>query len=78
MHRMHNIYLKSLQDKHMCDKYIQDLFECYIKDYTVEKEKIIIDKMNLYCYNYAYKYNQSSFSNKAICSSDNSCGVTLK
>lgn len=67
---MHNIYLKSLQDKRMCDKYIQDLFECYIKDYTIEKEKGIIDKMNLYCYN--------SFSNKAICSSVNSCGVTLK
>ncbi len=71
MHRMHNIYLKSLQDKRMCDKYIQDLFECYIKDYTIEKEKNIIEKMNFYCY-------QSSFSNKAICSSDNSCGVTLK
>ena len=56
----------------MCDKYIQDLFECYIKDYTIEKEKTIIEKMNFYC------YNQSSFSNKAICSSDNSCGVTLK
>jgi hypothetical protein len=46
MHRMHNIYLKSLQDKRMCDKYIQDLFECYVKDYTIEKEKFIIDKMN--------------------------------
>jgi hypothetical protein len=77
---MHNIYLKSLQDKKMCDKYIQDLFECYIKDYTIEKEKFIIDKMNLYCYNYTHthNYNQSSFSNKAICSSDKSCGVTLK
>lgn len=69
---MHNIYLKSLHDKRMCDKYIHDLFECYIKDYTIEKEKIILDKMNFYC------YNQSSFSNKAICSSDSSCGVTLK
>jgi formate dehydrogenase maturation protein FdhE len=81
MHRMHNIYLKSLNDKRMCDKYIQDLFECYIKDYTVEKEKFIIDKMNIYCYNYANKINtddQSSFSNKAICSSVKSCGVTLK
>ena len=76
MHRMHNIYLKSLQDKRMCDKYIQDLFECYVKDYTIEKEKFIVDKMNFYCYN-TYKH-QSSFSNKAICSSDNSCGVTLK
>jgi len=70
MHRMHNIYLKSLHDKKMCDKYIQDLFECY-KDYTFEKEKNILDKMNIYC-------NQSSFSNKAICSSVNSCDVTLK
>jgi hypothetical protein len=74
---MHNIYLKSLQDKQMCDKYIQDLFECY-SNYSIEKEKFIIDKMNMYCYNYTYKYVQSSFSNKAICSSDNSCGVTLK
>ena len=79
MHRMHNIYLKSLNDKRMCDKYIQDLFECYIKDYTVEKEKFIIDKMNLYCYNYTNQpVDQSSFSNKAICSSVKSCGVTLK
>jgi len=67
---MHNIYLKSLQDKRMCDKYIEDLFECYIKDYSAEKEKFIIDKMNFYCYN--------SFSNKAICSPVNSWGVTLK
>ena len=70
MHRMHNIYLKSLHDKKMCDKYIQDLFECY-KDYTFEKEQTILQKMNIYC-------NQSSFSNKAICSSVNSCDVTLK
>jgi len=70
MHRMHNMYLKSLQDKKMCEKYIQDLFECYANNFSNEKEKIIIDKMNIYCYN--------SFSNKAICSSVNSCGVTLK
>ncbi len=78
MHRIHNIYLKSLQDKKLCDKYIQDLFECYTKDYTNENEKIIINKMNLHCYNYSHNYDQSSFSNKAICSSDSSCGVTLK
>ena len=70
MHRMHNMYLKSLNDKKMCEKYIEDLFTCYIKDYTLEKERFILDKMNMYCYN--------SFSNKAICSSVNSCGVTLK
>ena len=70
MHRVHNIYLKSLYDKRMCDKYIEDLFTCYIKDFSNEKEKIILDKMNIYCY--------SSLSNKAICSSVNSCGVTLK
>ena len=70
MHRMHNIYLKSLQDKKMCDKYIDDLFHCYIKDYTIEKETMILNKMKIYCYN--------SFSNKEICSSVSSCGVTLK
>jgi hypothetical protein len=73
MHRIHNIYLKSLYEKRMCDKYIEDLFTCYIKDFSNEKEKIILDKMNVYCYNF-----HSSFSNKAICSSDNSCDVTLK
>ncbi len=71
MHRMHNMYLKSLQDKKMCEKYIQDLFECYANNFSVEKEKKIVEKMNIYCYH-------NSFSNKAICSSDNSCGVTLK
>jgi hypothetical protein len=70
MHRVHNMYLKSLNDKKMCEKYIEDLFTCYIKDYTIEKERFILDKMNVYCY--------SSFSNNAICSSVNSCGVTLK
>ena len=70
MHRMHNIYLKSLQDKKMCEKYIDDLFKCYSNDYSIEKERNIMEKMNIYCY--------SSFSNKAICSSVNSCGVTLK
>lgn len=72
MHRMHNMYLKSLQDKKMCEKYIQELFECYANNTSIEKEKIIVDKMNTYCYNY------SVLSNKAICSSDNSCAVTLK
>ena len=72
MHRMHNIYLKSIQDKKMCDKYIEELFSCYSKDYTIQKEKAIIEKMNMYC------YNHNSFSNNAICSSVNSCGVTLK
>jgi hypothetical protein len=72
MHRAHHFYLKSLHDKHMCDKYIDDLFTCYIKDYSIEKEKMILEKMKTYC------YNQSSFSNRDICSSDNSCGVTLK
>jgi hypothetical protein len=72
MHRMHNMYLKSLQDKKMCEKYIDDLFICYSNDFSIEKEKSILDKMNIYCYNY------NSFSNKAICSSVNSCGVTLK
>lgn len=70
MHRVHNMYLKSLNDKQMCEKYINDLFACYNKDYTREKERFILDKMNIYCYN--------SLSNKAICSSVNSCGVTLK
>ena len=70
MHRMHNIYLKSIQDKKMCDKYIEELFLCYRNDYTIQKEKAIIDKMNIYCYN--------NFSNNSICSSVNSCGVTLK
>lgn len=69
---MHNMYLKSLQDKKMCEKYIQDLFECYTNKCSIEKEKIIVDKMNIYCYNY------SVLSNKTICSSVNSCGVTLK
>ena len=73
MHRIHNIYVKSLNDRKLCDKYIEDLFTCYIKDFSNEKEKIILDKMNIYCYNF-----HSSFSNKAICSSDNSCAVTLK
>ena len=73
MHRIHNIYVKSLQDRKMCDKYIEDLFTCYVKDYTIEKEKYIVDKMKIYCYNH---YN--SFSNNAICSSVNSCDVTLK
>lgn len=72
MHRMHNMYLKSLQDKKMCEKYIQDLFECYANKFSIEKEQIIIDKMNIYCCNY------NVLSNKAICSSVNSCGVTLK
>jgi hypothetical protein len=70
MHRIHNIYVKSLNDRKLCDKYIEDLFTCYVKDYTIEKEKIILDKMKTYCYN--------SFSNNAICSSVNSCDVTLK
>jgi len=70
MHRVHNMYLKSLNDKQMCEKYINDLIACYNKDYTSEKERFILSKMNIYCY--------SSFSNKAICSSVNSCGVTLK
>ena len=78
MHRIHNIYLKSLHDKKMCNKYIEELFTCYSKDYTNIKEKIIIEKMNIYCYNYSHKYTQSSFSNNAICSSVNSCDVTLK
>lgn len=73
MHRMHNIYLKSIQDKKMCDKYIEDLFNCYGNGFSIEKEKKIIEKMNIYCYN-----SHSSFSNKAICSSVSSCGVTLK
>lgn len=72
MHRIHNMYLKSIQDKKMCDKYIEDLFECYMKDYTIQKEYHILNKMNLYCNNY------NSLSNKAICSSVNSCGDTLK
>jgi hypothetical protein len=72
MHRMHNIYLKSLHDKKLCEQYIEDLFVCYKNDFSIEKEKNILDKMNVHCYNY------SSFSNKAICSSVNSCGVTLK
>ena len=46
MHRAHNLYVKSLHDKRMCDKYIEELFTCYVKDYTIEKEKIILDKMN--------------------------------
>ena len=70
MHRAHNMYLKSLNDKQMCEKHVNELFTCYNKDYTTEKEQIILDKINIYCYN--------SFSNKAICSSVNSCGVTLK
>jgi hypothetical protein len=70
MYRAHNIYIKSLHDKRMCDKHIEELFTCYIKDFSIEKEKVILEKMKIYCYN--------SFSNKAICSSDNSCGVTLK
>jgi hypothetical protein len=74
MHRMHNMYLKSLQDKKLCEKYIQELFECYANNFSIEKEKIIIEKMNLYCYNHTY----NSFSNKEICDSVNSCGVTLK
>ena len=71
MHRVHNIYAKSLNDKKMCEKYIEELFLCYTNNYTIEKEKYFLQKMNEYCY-------QSSFSNKAICSSVNSCGVTLK
>jgi len=70
MHRAHNLYVKSLHDKRMCDKYIEDLFTCYIKDFSYEKEKVILEKMKIYCYN--------SFSNKEICSSVSSCGVTLK
>jgi hypothetical protein len=70
MHRMHNMYLKSLQDKRMCDKYIQELFECYIKDFSPEKESKILEKMNKYCYNVC--------SNNVSCSSVNSIGVTLK
>lgn len=70
MHRVHNMYLKSLNDKQLCEKYMNELFTCYNKDYTTKKEQMILDKINIYCYN--------SFSNKAICSSVNSCGVTLK
>jgi hypothetical protein len=73
MHRIHNMYLKSIQDKKMCDKYIDDLFTCYMKDYTIQKENEILNKMNLFC-----NQNYSSFSNKAICSSVSSCGDTLK
>ena len=76
MHRIHNLYVKSIQDKKLCDKYIDDLFTCYIKDYTIQKEYEILEKMKLYCYNQPNYYN--SFSNKAICSSVNSCGVTEK
>lgn len=74
MHRMHNMYLKSLQDKKMCNQYIEELLKCY-KDnkFSIEKEKMIIDKMNFYC-----NQNYNSFSKSAICSSVNSCGVTLK
>ena len=71
MHRVHNIYVKSLHDKKMCDKYIEDLSKCYTI-YSIEKENNILEKMNKYCYNY------NSFSNKAMCSSVNSCDVTLK
>ena len=73
MHRIHNIYLKSLYDKRMCEKYIQLLSECYSNDYNIEKETLLSDNMKFHCYK-----NQSSFSNNAICSSVNSCGVTLK
>lgn len=72
MHRMHNMYLKSLQDKKMCEKYIQELFECYATGFSVEKEKTILKQVDIYCYNY------NVLSNKAICDSVNSCGVTLK
>ena len=72
MHRVHNMYLKSLHEKHMCEKYIQELFECYANKFSVEKEKNIFKNINKYCYNY------NSFSNKEICSSVNSCEVTLK
>jgi hypothetical protein len=68
MHRVHHMYLKSLEDKKMCEKYIQELFECYVKDYTVEKELEIKNKMIIYCYQ-PKNQGQSSFSNKAICSS---------
>ena len=51
MHRAHNLYVKSLHDKRMCDKYIEDLFTCYIKDFSYEKEKVILEKMKIYCYN---------------------------
>ena len=70
MYRMHNIYLKSLQDKKMCNKYIEELFTCYTHNYSIEKETKLLEKMNYYCYNVC--------SNNASCSSVNSCGVTLK
>ena len=76
MHRVHNMYLKSINDKKLCEKYIEDLFACYNKDYTIEKERFILDKMKFYCN--INTMDQSSFSNKAICSSVNSCDVTLK
>jgi len=66
---MHNIYLKSLEDKRMCDKSIQELIECY-KVFSPEKESHILQKINKYCYKVC--------SNNASCSSVNSCGVTLK
>ena len=53
----------------MCDKYIEELFNCYT-NYSIEKEKNILEKMNKYCYNVC--------SNNVSCSSVNSCEVTLK
>ena len=73
MHRVHNIYVKSLHDKKMCNKYIEELSNCYT-NYSIENEKNILEKINVYCYNQTYNV----FSNNSICSSVNSCGVTLK
>ena len=45
MHRVHNMYMKSLNDKQMCEKYINDLIACYNKEYTIEKERFILSKI---------------------------------
>jgi hypothetical protein len=53
----------------MCEKYKKLLISCN----ELERKDIyetICENIDKYCYN--------SFSNKAICSSVNSCGVTLK
>jgi hypothetical protein len=79
MHRIHNIYM--IQGQKMKCEYYKDLLKCLDKNQVNEVSKVnevsqlnqinhIHHMIQHYCYN--------SFSNKSICASVNTCGVTLK
>ena len=67
MHRLHNIYMFQIQQNN-CNKYMEEFLRAQLQN-NIKELNILNEKINK-CHN--------SFSNKAICSSVNSCGVTLK